>query len=153
MLITEPLHSFSSKREGQKILDKLVERYRLCRKLCGLYESSGPCFHYEIKECNGACAGKETPEEYNKRAALLIQDISDNNNIIIIDKGRNFDEYSIVKIENGKYIGFGFIERDIQISHPGLFDDYISRYDDNRDIQSIIRKYLSNNRVINIIRF
>jgi len=149
-----PLHSYSSRKEGVKILNKLIERYRLCRKLCGLYESSGACFHYEIMECNGACIGKEIPEEYNKRAALLMKAISDdNNNIIIIDKGRNFDENSIVKIESGKYIGFGFIERDIKISHPDLFDDYINKYDDNRDIQSIIRKYLTKNRVINIIRF
>jgi hypothetical protein len=34
-----------------------------------------------------------------------------------------------------------------------MFNDYICKYDDNKDIQSIIRKYLSNNRVINIIRF
>ena len=149
-----PLHSFSSKKEAVKILNNLIVQYRLCRKLCGLYESSGACFHYEIRECNGACIGKELPEEYNKRAALLMQNILNyNNNIIIIDKGRNFDEYSIVKIESGKYIGFGYIERDVQISHPDLFNDYINKYGDNRYIQSIIRKYLSNNRVINVIRF
>jgi DNA polymerase-3 subunit epsilon len=92
--------------------------------------------------------------EYNKRAAVPVQNIVyDNNNLIIIDKGRNFEEYSIVKIKNGKYIGFGYIDRDIQISHPGLFDEYINKYEDNRDIQGIISKFLSNNRVIEVIRY
>jgi DNA polymerase-3 subunit epsilon len=103
---------------------------------------------------------KNKMPHYNRRQRRVLfqyglhQNISDdNNNMIIIDIGRNFDEYSIVKIESGKYIGFGYIEGDIQISDPDIFDDYIGKYEDNRDIQSIIRKYLSYNKVINIIRF
>ncbi len=95
---------------------------------------------------------------YNRnRKRILSQngfyETEDNNNLIVIDKGRNFDEYSIIKIKNGKYIGFGYIGRDIQISHPDLFDDYIYRYNDNRDLQGIIRKFLTSNRVINVIRY
>lgn len=149
-----PIQSFSSKKEGVNILNRIISQYQLCQKLCGLYESNGACFHYEIMECKGACVGKELPEEYNKRATQLIQTIlNDNNNIIIIDKGRNFEEYSTIKIENGKYIGYGYIDRDIRITHPDMVNDYISKYNDNRDIQNIIKKFLSNNRVINIIRY
>ncbi|UCH13969.1 MAG: GIY-YIG nuclease family protein [Bacteroidales bacterium] len=95
----------------------------------------------------------------NQRRALFQygpyqeKDENDSDNIIIIDKGRNFEEYSTVKIENGKYIGYGYIDRDIRITDPEMVDDYISKYNDNRDIQNIIRKYLNSNRVINIIRF
>ena len=149
-----PLHSFSSKRESGNTLNKLIEQYRLCQKLCGLYESNGPCFQYEIMECNGACAGKEPPEEYNKRAIQLVRSFScENTNMVILDTGRNFEEYSVIKIENGKYLGYGYIDRDIQITDHEMVNDYIDKFNDNREIQSIIRKYLDTKRVISVLRF
>ena len=149
-----PLYSFSSEKEGTNTLNKLIGQYHLCQKLCGLYESSGPCFHYEIMECNGACIDKESPEDYNKRASRLIHYMSVSNcNTIIVDRGRSSDEYSIIRIKNGKYAGYGYIDRDIQLSHPDIVDDFIDGYNDYRDIRYIIEKYLNNNRVFRIIEF
>ncbi len=149
-----PLHSFSSRRRAVNTLNKLIERYGLCQKLCGLYDSQGCCFHYEIMECRGACIGIEPPEEYNKRAVKLIRHFMyDNQNMIIVDAGRNFDEYSVIKIENGKYIGYGYIDRDIQITDPDIIDDCISRFNDNLEVQSIIRHHLNAGKVLKVLRF
>lgn len=73
--------------------------------------------------------------------------------MIIVDAGRNFDEYSVIKIERGKYIGYGYIDRDIPITSPAVINDYISNFDDNREIQSIIRNHLNAGRVVKVIRY
>jgi DNA polymerase-3 subunit epsilon len=75
------------------------------------------------------------------------------NNTIIIDKGRSVDEFSVIKIIKSKFAGYGYIDRDIQISHPDDVDSFISSYDDNPDLQDIVDRYLDNNRVIRVIKF
>jgi DNA polymerase-3 subunit epsilon len=78
---------------------------------------------------------------------------SDNNNTIIVDRGRSVDEFSVIKIIKGKFAGYGYIDRDIQISHPDDIDSFISAYDNNTDLQDIVDRYLDNNRVIRVIKF
>ena len=140
-----PLTSFSTKREAKEILHKWVEEYHLCQKLCGLYESSGACFHYGIGECNGACDGKEPPDSYNERVKELLGKFEyDYHNFLIILPGRIKDEISVVGIENGKFLGFGHAPSDHQ-SNPELLKDSIKYYPDNRDVHSIIKLYLRKN--------
>ena len=67
-----PMVSFNNAVEAKNYLSLLVEKYKLCQKLCGLYNSSEGCFHYQIKECYGACLGEERPDDYNRRAQQVI---------------------------------------------------------------------------------
>ncbi len=116
------------------------------------YELTGSELVALLKEYNEIRNKK--PLYNRKRTGKSIHCLTDSNdNTIVIDRGRSIDEYSIIKIRNGKYTGYGYIDRDIQISHPDIVDDFIYVYDDNRDVQNIIRKYLDNNRVIRIIKF
>ncbi len=55
-----PLTSFTSQLSAKSHLFMLVEAFNLCQKLCGLFETKGACFHYNIKQCNGACIQKES---------------------------------------------------------------------------------------------
>ncbi|MBN2213963.1 MAG: GIY-YIG nuclease family protein [Bacteroidales bacterium] len=149
-----PLLSFSSKKEALNYLNKRIEEYELCQKLCGLYKSKGTCFHYELMSCRGACAGLESPENYNRRACQLLEKLTfKNNNMLIIDSGRRADEFAVVKIENGKYMGFGYVDASESITDPEQVNDYINSYPDNHDVQSIIRSYLRNKHVHQIIYF
>jgi len=59
--------SFTSIQEGKSALFKITEKYNLCQKLYGLYETKNACFQYKIKECDGACLGEITTDEYNSR--------------------------------------------------------------------------------------
>ena len=149
-----PLLSFNSKKEAVNYLNARLEEFQLCQKLCGLYYSDGACFHYELMECRGACLGKEPAPEYNSRAQKFLETLTlGNKNIIIVDHGRTVDEYSVVKIMNGKYIGFGYVDAAESVSDPDEVDDYIERFPDNRDIQSIIRSYLKKQRVIKVLQY
>lgn len=149
-----PITSFENMTEARKVLGRLAERHWLCQKLCGLYETEGACFHYSIRQCNGACIGKEPKQVYNARARKLIEDMNyDHENMIIIDKGRNPEERSVVSIENGLYRGFGYI--DISTAYLNLEDllACIKPAEDNRDIRQIIRNWLEGNKVEKVIRW
>lgn len=149
-----PVSVFSSKEKARGKLNSIVERYTLCQKLSGLYETDGSCFHHQVGICKGACCGKEPPEEYNERASRAIEEfIFSRRNFFVIDKGRDAEERCAVKIVNGKYAGYGFFN----ISEMGFglsaLHDCINPSGDNRDIQVILKQYLKNNRVEKIIDF
>lgn len=149
-----PVMSFKSQVVAKEKLYKLIDQYNLCQKLCGLYDSPSACFHYQIGECNGACNGEEPAEVYNKRVINALKEYKLNKkNILIIDKGRQADEKSVIKVEHGKYIGYGYVDFNTISNDITELHDCITQYDDNQDIQTIIRKYLSNNRVESIINF
>lgn len=140
-----PITSFTSKREAKEILHKWVDEFELCQKLCGLYESSGACFHHGIGECRGACNGVESSEDYNKRVKSLLDKFEyDHHDFLIILPGRVKDEISVVGIESGKFLGFGYAPTEHQLN-PDLLKDCIKSYPDNRDAHSIIKLYLRKN--------
>jgi DNA polymerase-3 subunit epsilon len=72
-------------------------------------------------------------------------------NLLIIDQGRNAHEKSVVKIENGKYIGFGYFAPSFVEDNPGIFHECVTSYPDNREVQQIIKQYLRNNKVEKIM--
>ena len=149
-----PLLSFGSKKEALNNLNIQIEKYELCQKLCGLYKSKGACFHFELMNCRGACVGLEPVSEYNQRAHHLLEKLTYvNENMIIVDSGRRADEISVIKVENGKYMGFGYIDASESITNPEQVNDYIMRYPDNHDVQSILRSYLRKKNVHQIIHF
>lgn len=149
----EPLLSFENKDVASKFMRKLVDDFQLCLKLCGLYDSQGCCFNYEIGMCNGACVGKEPVAVYNKRVMKALGRIDFSSpNMLIIDKGRRDDERAAVVIRNGKYMGFGFFEPDF-IQSPDEILEVIERKADNRDTRRIINNYLAKNKVERIVKF
>lgn len=68
------LATFNSKESVKTALERLIEKYSLCQKLAGMYETEGACFHYQLGICRGACCGKESPQEYNRRASKAMDE-------------------------------------------------------------------------------
>jgi DNA polymerase-3 subunit epsilon len=149
-----PLSVFTSRERARSKLESMTETYNLCQKLAGLYESEGPCFHYHVGICKGACCGKELPAEYNERAGKASEEfVFSRRNFFIIDKGRNNQEKSAVKVINGKYAGYGYFNiNDMGFGLTAIHDCILSS-PDNRDIQVILKQYLRSNRVEKIIEF
>lgn len=145
------LTSFTSQKEAREYLFRITEENELCQKLCGLYDNNGSCFHYQIKQCKGACIGKENPEEYNVRVKEVISGFSFNrDNFFIIDKGRNKKERSVVRITKGKYSGYGFASLELIKNKQYSLNDHIQKYNNNRDVHQIIRSFLKCNKVKDI---
>jgi len=149
-----PLSVFTSREKAKSKLTSLVEYYKLCQKLAGLYETPGACFQYHVGICRGACCGKEAPEKYNERALQSAEEfVFARHNFFIIDKGRDEDERSAVKIVNGKYSGYGYFNINEMGFGLTALHECISPSPDNRDIQVILKQYLKTNRVEKIIEF
>lgn len=147
----QPITSFTTHEHARKYLYEMVEKFELCQKLCGLYETDGACFHYGIKQCRGACIGKEAPESYNRRveAAIKLSGFV-HTDFYAVEMGRHAEELAVVKVSDGRYVGFGYT--DTAFSDPASLEACIKPYHDNRDTRQIIRNYLKKNPRTRIIR-
>ncbi len=146
--------AFTTLQEGKNALFRITEKYNLCQKLNGLYETQNGCFQHKIKECNGACLGIESPDEYNQRVEDFINEMTfENNNMIIIDRGRKVNERSAVLIENGIYKGYCFYDLNYQITNVEVLKNIIIPMQNNRDTRTIIQGYLRKNKVLKIVKF
>lgn len=149
-----PLALFSSKENVRAKLEQIISEYNLCQKLCGMYETTGQCFHRQVSLCRGACCGEEEHGTYNERALLALDEfVFKERNFFIIDCGRDTEERSAVKIVNGKYAGYGYFNiNDVGFGLTAIHD-CIRNARDNRDIHVIVKGYLKNHRVERIIDF
>ena len=146
--------TFTSFEEGKKFLFSITENYNLCQKINGLYNLKSSCFQYQTNTCFGACVNKETPKLYNERAMLAETTISfKQQSLMIIDKGRDIDERSVILIENGNYKGFGFYNLNYQINNIDVIKSVITPMHHNRDTQYIIQAYLRKKKVLKVVNF
>lgn len=140
---TSPIYTYSSIQEGRNHLYALTENFTLCQKLCGLYDTEGACFHYQIHQCEGACVGEEPAETYNDRVNEALENYHfGQQSFFVVNNGRNEDEKAVVKVENGKYIGFGFVEEEFSDKNINCLHECIESYMDNREVRQIINSYL-----------
>lgn len=144
--------TFTNYQQAKSQLFKITEQHQLCQKHTGLHKTSGPCFLHTIKECFGACIGEEPAAQYNARVERYLSMHSyENQNMVIIDHGREVDERSVILIEDGVYRGFGFFNLNYQINNLEILRSIIAPMEDNRDAQHIIHSFLRRKKVLKII--
>jgi len=150
-----PLTSFSSALSAKNHLFALAEAFQLCQKLCGLYETKGACFQYHTHQCNGACIAEEPPEPYNQRVLQATAPYRhDHDSFMIFGEGRNGDEQSVVVVEHGKFLGFGYVEMTLHENFSSeAMKEHIQSYPDHHDSKQIIRNYLKRNNDYKLISF
>ena len=146
--------SFSSIQEGKNYLFKITEKYQLCQKINGLYDTQKSCFQYKIKECNGACIQVESANDYNARVEDYLEEVQfGNQTLVVIDRGRRTEERSAVLIENGIYKGYCFYDLNYQIMNIDILKNLIIPMQNNRDTRTIIQGYLRKNKVLKVLKF
>jgi DNA polymerase-3 subunit epsilon len=149
-----PVSVFTGKERAKAMLLSLVEKYELCQKLTGLYETNGPCFHYHVGICRGACCGKEPADSYNERVRKATDEfVFTRRNFFIIDKGRDEEERSAIKVINGKFSGYGYFNINEMGFGLTAVHDCIKSSGDNRDIQVILKQYIRGYKIEKIIEF
>jgi DNA polymerase-3 subunit epsilon len=72
--------------------------------------------------------------------------------MVIIDRGRDIEERSVVYIENGVFKGLGFFDLNYQINNLQVLESIITPMENNRDTQHIIQNYLRRNKNLKIIQ-
>ncbi|HMQ47111.1 MAG TPA: exonuclease domain-containing protein [Saprospiraceae bacterium] len=125
-------------------LQRAMELFDLCGRLCHVQPGNKACFNYHLKKCRGACVGMESVEEYNSRADEAISWLSTifSDDFFILDRGRNEEEYAVVLVENGAYQGYGYVEKEQGDVHA--LRDSIQYYTGNPETTRIIQGYLDN---------
>jgi DNA polymerase-3 subunit epsilon len=148
----KPITTFTNRQSAISFMTRMVEAYQLCNKYCGLDNTNSSCFNYDIKECFGACINEESPNAYNKRANIVIALNSyDNKDMLLIDRGRDIDEKSVILIKNGTFKGIGFFNLNHQINNREILESLITPMQNNRDTQHIIQSYMRRNKKLKVV--
>lgn len=139
----QPLISFSSLQEARFFLNEKISEFHLCPKLCNMQRSVAACFDHATGSCDGACIGEISAEDYNARVREALSAMKqDSITCAIVGDGRNKEERSIVIMENGKYLGYGFIAKNVPDESFQSLKEIVQPQRDNREVQMIIRSYL-----------
>jgi len=144
-VIQNPLLIFYNIRDARTYMERLCMQFELCPKYCHLQENVQECSHFMIQSCQGICKNEETVENYNHRVQQAVDYCKESSqNIVIKQKGRNIHEEAFIIVKNGLYLGYGFIDNDLQISHTDELEHHLIKQKDNIDVQRILRKVLVN---------
>jgi DNA polymerase-3 subunit epsilon len=150
----EPLVEIRSYFEGKRLLLRQAKKHELCQCLLGLHKLKGNCFQHQIKNCKGTKMGLETAEDYNVRVNEAKKALGMTiNNTLVIGVGRTQEEYSLVQIEDGKYIGYGFIEKNEANQPLEYVLEHIRSQNDNPDTRKIIQNYLRKNKRDKVLEY
>ena len=79
--------------------------------------------------------------------------VDENKNMLVIDRGRDVDEKSVILIEDGKFCGMGYFNLNFQMNNIDMVKNIITPMKNNRDSQHIIQSYLRKNKPYKIVEF
>lgn len=151
---TKPLITFTNKGEAWNFMWEKVKAFDLCPKLSGLQLAKGLCFAHQSGSCKGACQGVETPRKYNKRAQHAVESFfEEGQTVAILGRGRSPEEKSVVLVEKGAYLGFGFYDDTVVISDFDSARTLIKPGKENRVVQNLINSYLQNPKGVELVTF
>ncbi len=151
---TNPLITFSSKGDAWNFWWEKVKEFDLCPKLSGLQLAKGLCFSFQSGTCHGACQGVESAKKYNKRAQKAVDSFHEQGeSLAIIGRGRSASENSLVLLDGGNYVGFGFFDKHEKIEDFESARNFIKAGKDNRTVQNLINSFLVNPRGAEVIVF
>jgi len=151
---SHPLKRFNSKGSAWNFLWEKVRTFDLCPKLSGLQLAKGLCFEYQTGKCHGACMGAECADAYNDRVARTIESFYvQGGSVAIIGRGRNIEEQSLVLVERGTYVGYGFFEKHNTISDFESAKLFVKRSPETPTVQSLINGYVANPRGGHVVVF
>ncbi|MFN3342748.1 MAG: exonuclease domain-containing protein [Flavobacteriales bacterium] len=144
----EPLKIFHTWISARAFLNELMDNEYVCPKFCGAFDMEGPCFHFQIRKCNGICCGKEDPEIYNARIRNLIETCAgDRSDQLIKGAGRNSHEYSYVLMLGGKYAGYGYLNADVAFDSLQEYSKRVVPFDYFPDADDLICSFLRSGTV------
>lgn len=145
-LIPNALVGFHRLSDCRTYLEQICKTFTLCPKYCHLQENVKNCSHYAIVRCDGICRGEETISDYNSkvREAIVHMTPSDENRIVK-EKGRTSGEDAFIIIQNTSYIGYGFIEKNVEINSFADIEAHLIVQKNTIETESILQAYVQKN--------
>lgn len=149
---SQPITTFSNGMSAKANMERITDSYNLCLNKTIYLNKSGSCFKHSIQECNGACVNEEDTANYNKRVQQFIDKHSyADKSMIIVDRGREKHERSIVLVEDGEFKGIGFYNLSIQLNKMDILKSIITPMENNRDARHIIQSYSRSRKNLKVI--
>lgn len=147
-----PLVEFQDSKLAHEMLSTITKEFNLCPKLNRLTAPTNACFSYTIGECNGACLGVESIEEYNRRVQLFLDKIeTKNKNFLLIGNGRTLSEKSFVWVKDDYCQGFGYFEFHNQIKDEKTIRERMTKVSKDKEFTKIIKSYLADEKYKELI--
>ena len=141
-----PIATFYSPTDCRTALQEICTSFELCPKYCHLQEGVEYCSHYSITTCKGICTEKEDAASYNSRVIKAIDGLKGQyQNFVVQEKGRTIEEQAFIWIENGKYAGYGFVQKEETIHSYEDLDRFLIRKKNTLETQRILQSYLLKN--------
>jgi len=92
--------------------------------------------------------------KYNLRSKKKItQNNFNNDNMLLIDKGRVLDEHAVVLIENNEVVGYGYTNLSFQESHLDILKTLITPIENKPLAKTVVKNYLKTKNLLKIVRF
>ena len=115
------------------------------------YEETGSTLISELKYVEEV---EINNPKYNYSSKKKLEKIEfSNDNLLVIDKGRQVGEKSVILIENSQFKGYCFTDLEYQITNIKVLRTLISPMENSIQNRFIIKKYLQKNNVEKLIRF
>jgi DNA polymerase-3 subunit epsilon len=143
---------FKNKKAAVGRLFHWIEHYQLCQNKTSLANGKTSCPTFSLKQCDGACTGKETPKVYNAKVETLLTDLSfPHPSFLLIDEGRTKGEKSFVWVEEERFKGYGFFELHHQIKTVDRIAQRCIAVEHNPDCAALIRSFLGKKKYQKLI--
>jgi DNA polymerase-3 subunit epsilon len=139
----QPLYTFNLLVEGHRLVNKLINEFELCPKLCFIQTGDERCIGITNNRCRGACEQIESPEDYNSRFTKALEYLENMlPTFAVVDEGKNAAEQSCILIEKGRFYGMGYFPASSAISSPGDLKNYLQPYPENDYIRGLVYSYV-----------
>ncbi|MEO3406301.1 exonuclease domain-containing protein [Mucilaginibacter sp. CAU 1740] len=139
---SDPIYTCNSLLDGYNLLNKLIEAFDLCPKLCFVQKNNDVCASNLGSVC--ACEGVEPADSYNKRVNNAIDQLKQAlPTYAIRDEGRTGDEHSCILVEKGQFYGMGYVSHYFYADNVQQLKSHLTPYPGNDYIKNIIATYAS----------
>ena len=169
-LLKENTEIKKHKPKFNKLLKKIIKKFclEICENLDG--DKYLRICHYDdtvnYLECYSSLKTANNRLEFFKKKYELSDSIKKNNtninllikdlsykfkNMLLIGKGRDIDEKSVIVVKNNNYIGYGFFTLNHQISNFEVLDSLIVKNEYIENSKEVILKYLKKHKIEKLI--
>ncbi|WP_405377777.1 exonuclease domain-containing protein [Nonlabens sp. Asnod3-A02] len=138
--------TFSSSRSGYSFLEKLEKKYGTSVKFRKLpHNDASLSIHQNTAVTESLDLLNETVNEIITTYSLKAT------NKILVDKGREASERSVILIENGRVTGYAFVNLRIQMTDIKMLKSLLTPIEDHGQVLHLVASYIRHKKIYQII--
>lgn len=140
----QPVCSFSTHAEAWTFLLEKIKTYSLCPKLCGIQKAKNACYAFQEKQCEGACCGEESSNDYNFKIQQFFASMEDKpSRMLIKEKGREPGEEAVILFDQGLLSAYGFVDNSLEYQVTEEVVTSLKKVKPVPETKNILRAYLA----------